>query len=64
MVEGYYRVVTTELKRLGFRYLTNAKGSHEKWENAAGRLLIVPRNMASRHLANALLQEAGSTRRV
>ncbi|MEP3438517.1 MAG: type II toxin-antitoxin system HicA family toxin [Hoeflea sp.] len=60
MVSGFYRVVCDELARAGFAYLGNAKGSHEKWQNAqTGRLVLVPRNLKSRHTANAILKSAG-----
>jgi len=52
--------VTKEPRKLGFRYDVNAKGAHEKWINEAGTLLIVPRNLMSRHTANGILKDAGS----
>ena len=61
MPEGFYLAVSKELRRLGFRHDSNAKGSHERWVNEAGRLLIVPRNLKSRHTANAILKDAGSS---
>lgn len=64
MVDGYYSAVIKELKTLGFSYDTNAKGSHEKWRNAGGLILIVPRNLYSRHTAQAILKDAGSTKRL
>ena len=60
MADGYYLVVIKELKSLGFSYAANAKGSHEKWINAGGLTLVVPRNLKSRHTANAVLRDAGS----
>lgn len=60
MVDGYYKLVVKELRRLGFEYQRNSKGSHERWTNAAGRLLIVPRNLTKRHTANGILKDAGS----
>lgn len=36
MVDGYYKAVTAELRELGFLYLANAKGSHEKWQKLGG----------------------------
>ena len=60
MVDGYYKAVTKELHRLGFRYDINAKGSHEKWINEAGLNMVVPRNLMSRHTANGILKDAGS----
>lgn len=63
MPDGYYLAVIKQLKALGFTYQGNAKGSHEKWGNATGRLLIVPRNLMSRHTANAILKDGGSSQR-
>jgi predicted RNA binding protein YcfA (HicA-like mRNA interferase family) len=60
LVDGYYKIVVRELRRLGFEYDRNAKGSHERWVNAAGRLLIVPRSLTKRHTANGILKDAGS----
>ena len=60
MAEGFYLAVVKELKALGFSYIGNAKGSHEKWVDAAGRTLIVPNNLKSRHTANGILRDAGS----
>jgi predicted RNA binding protein YcfA (HicA-like mRNA interferase family) len=65
MVDGYYKTVKTIISALGFHYLANAKGSHEKWRSAhTGKVLLVPRNLMSRHTANAILKDAGSDTRV
>lgn len=64
MVDGYYKLVVKELRRLGFEYQRNSKGSHERWINDVGRLIIVPRNLAKRHTANGILKDAGSDMRV
>jgi predicted RNA binding protein YcfA (HicA-like mRNA interferase family) len=63
LASGYYRDVTQELAKLGYRYDSNAKGSHERWLNAEGNTLIVPRNLRSRHTANGILKDAGSNKR-
>jgi predicted RNA binding protein YcfA (HicA-like mRNA interferase family) len=63
LVDGYYTAVIRELRRLGFGHATNAKGSHEKWANGTGKILIVPRNLRSRHTANAILRDAGSSQK-
>ena len=55
-----YRTVTVELRKCGFEYSENAKGSHEKWVDADGKKLIVPRSMKSKHTANGILKDAGS----
>lgn len=64
MPDGYYQAVARILHSLGFRHEGNAKGSHEKWINAEGLTLIVPRNLKSRHTANGILKDAGSQRRL
>ncbi|RFC64154.1 type II toxin-antitoxin system HicA family toxin [Fulvimarina endophytica] len=60
MPEGYYAEVSRLLREAGYRYETNAKGSHEKWrDEETRRLVLVPRNLKSRHTANAILRSAG-----
>ncbi|WP_377292982.1 type II toxin-antitoxin system HicA family toxin [Rhizobium sp. SG2393] len=65
MADGYYKLVCDLIHEFGYRYFANAKGSHEKWKHTdTGRILIVPRNLKSRHTANAILKDAGSTHRL
>jgi len=65
MVDGYYKLVREIISKLGYEYLTNAKGSHEKWHiPETGRTVLLPRNLQSRHTANAILKQAGSDRRL
>ncbi|PZM07729.1 type II toxin-antitoxin system HicA family toxin [Rhizobium tubonense] len=53
-------MVCEKLSELGFEYLKNAKGSHEKWQSpSTKKMLLVPRNLQSRHTANAILKDAG-----
>ena len=60
MVDGFYKIVRDIISEIGFRYLLNAKGSHEKWQHPdTGKVLLIPRNLQSRHTANAILKEAG-----
>lgn len=62
MPDGFYKAVAVELSRLGFVRKSGGKGSHEKWFGGADELtLIVPRNLKSRHTANAILKDAGSS---
>jgi hypothetical protein len=35
MAEGYYKIVCEIISALGYVYLKNAKGSHEKWQSPA-----------------------------
>jgi len=51
LVDGYYKIVVKELRRLGFEYQRNSKGSHERWIKGT-KLAIVPRNLMKRHTAN------------
>jgi len=65
MVDGFYKTVRTIVSELGYEYLSNAKGSHEKWRSRkTGKVILVPRNLQSRHTANAILKDAGSDRRL
>ena len=65
MPEGFYDDVIAEIRRRGYAYWKNAKGSHEKWRHPEnGRILIVPRTLKSRHTANAILKDSGSAKRV
>jgi predicted RNA binding protein YcfA (HicA-like mRNA interferase family) len=64
MPEGFYRDVTKALKALGYSYVDQAKGSHEKWKANGRDILIVPRNLDNRYTANAILKKAGSTKKV
>jgi hypothetical protein len=62
MPDGYYKAVTDELSRLGFIRKNGGKGSHEKWCGGADELtLTVPRKLKSRHTANGILKDSGST---
>ncbi|MGK9052393.1 type II toxin-antitoxin system HicA family toxin [Xaviernesmea oryzae] len=65
MVDGYYKIVREIISELGYEYLKNAKGSHEKWQSReTGKTLLVPRNLQSRHTANAILRDAGSPKKL
>ena len=60
MPPGYYEDVSGLLKQAGWFYEGNAKGSHEKWAHPEKPTkIIVPRNLKSRHTANAILKDAG-----
>ena len=61
MAKGFYKIVIDELIRLGFERVKGGKGSHEKWRSVLTReVLIVPRNLKSRHTANGVLKDSGS----
>ena len=65
MADGYYRAIAKELRKCGYARIAGGKGSHEKWcRESDGKTLIVPRNLKSRHTANAILADCGSEMRV
>jgi predicted RNA binding protein YcfA (HicA-like mRNA interferase family) len=64
MPTGFYKDLVAEISSLGFVYWKQAKGSHEKWRHPiSGIILIVQRNLDSRHTANVVLKAAGSTKK-
>ena len=64
MPDGFYRDLVKELARIGFKFQRQTKGSHEKWHNAeTGASVNVPFNLNKRHTANAILKDAGSTKK-
>jgi predicted RNA binding protein YcfA (HicA-like mRNA interferase family) len=54
--------VTKELRRLGYQRTQGAK--HEKWQHPGGHVMIVPRNILSRHTANGILKDCASPKRL
>lgn len=61
-MNGYYKQVTDELTKAGYKYLRPGKGSHEMWSNGS-RTTTVPRNLMSRHTANDIMKQAGIARK-
>lgn len=60
MADGFYKAVRQALTEAGYGYIGNAKGSHEKWQSReTGKILLVPRNLKSRHTANGIMKDAG-----
>ncbi len=64
MPKSFYRDITRLLSARGFSKVPGGKGSHEKWKNGEGLTLTVPRNLYSRHTANAILKSSGSDERL
>lgn len=57
-MNGYYNDVIAMLKKHGFSFDRQGKGSHELW--AKGSLkVIVSKNCKSRMTANGIMKEAG-----
>jgi predicted RNA binding protein YcfA (HicA-like mRNA interferase family) len=57
-MNGYYPLVIEQLRLHGFAYRRQGKGSHEIW-GSGGVNVAVPRNLPSRHTANAIMRQAG-----
>jgi predicted RNA binding protein YcfA (HicA-like mRNA interferase family) len=64
MPEGFYKDTIKELRTLGYELSKGGKGSHEKWTKMRkSKPILVPHNLNSRHTANAILKDAGSTKK-
>ena len=64
MPSGFYRQLVKELRRNGFRYLRNGKGSHEIWVSEDGSVSVtMAPNSKSRITANETLKQAGLPKR-
>jgi len=61
-MNGYYRLVIEQLRAHGYRFLRQGKGAHEIWSNGAHHQ-VVSHNMPSRHMANAIMRQAGIAHR-
>ena len=57
-MNGYYEQVVAVLKQHGFSFFRQAAGSHEIWCKGE-RHQTISRNMPSRHMANAIMKQAG-----
>lgn len=57
-MKGYYDLIIAQLKKNGFTFLRQGKGSHEIWVRGAYHQ-IVPFNCASRHTANGIMKDCG-----
>lgn len=55
-----YRELAERLREAGCYFVREGKGSHEIWHSPiTRRAFTVPANIVSRHLANAVLKQAG-----
>ena len=57
-MNGYYSLLIEALQKQGFSLVRSGKGSHQVWCKGVVKT-IVPFNCPSRHLANAILKQAG-----
>ncbi|MSO75828.1 MAG: type II toxin-antitoxin system HicA family toxin [Alphaproteobacteria bacterium] len=60
-----YRQLAELLRDAGCVFVRQGKGSHEVWHSPITRRPVtLPSNITSRHLANAILKQAGVDKRV
>lgn len=57
-MNGYASQVIEILKKNGYSFLRHGKGSHDIYTNGQ-RQQTVSHNMPSRHMANAIMKQAG-----
>jgi predicted RNA binding protein YcfA (HicA-like mRNA interferase family) len=63
MLRDFGRPVREILKQEGWSFARQGKGSHEIWQSPEGTVnMSVPVRMKSRHTANAILKQAGSSK--
>ncbi|MCY3983406.1 MAG: type II toxin-antitoxin system HicA family toxin [Roseovarius sp.] len=60
---GYERKVKKLIEEAGYKVQRNPRGSHVIWRKN-GRLIVVPAKIEKRHTANAVLKEAGISRKL
>lgn len=61
-MNGYYAQVVAQLKLHGYVWVRAGRGAHEIWGNGQ-RHQTVSHNMPSRHMANAIMKQAGIAHR-
>ena len=59
MPSPLYRDLTALLLAAGCIKAREGKGSHEIWRTRDGKTFTVPESIAKRHMANAILKQAG-----
>ncbi|MDZ4362432.1 type II toxin-antitoxin system HicA family toxin [Brevundimonas sp.] len=59
MAKDYYQELTALLYAAGWRRVSNAKGSHEKWRHGDYSHSVIVARSKSRHTANETLKQAG-----
>ncbi len=52
------KAVRTKLTEAGCAFLRHGKGDHDIWTTAAGKRIVVPAQIKSRHTANGILKDA------
>jgi predicted RNA binding protein YcfA (HicA-like mRNA interferase family) len=58
-MNDFGKAVRTSLTEAGCAFLRHGKGDHDIWATAAGKRIVVPVQIKSRHTANGILKDAG-----
>jgi predicted RNA binding protein YcfA (HicA-like mRNA interferase family) len=59
-MESLYPQIRNLLLQAGCRLIRQGKGSHEIWHSpTANKVFSVARTLSSKHMANAILKQAG-----
>jgi predicted RNA binding protein YcfA (HicA-like mRNA interferase family) len=58
-VNDFGKAVRLQLGEAGCAFLRRGKGDHDIWTTPAGKRLIIPVRIKSRHTANGILKDAG-----
>ena len=59
MSSPLHRELTALLVAAGCIKVREGKGSHEIWQTGSGKTFTVARSITKRHMANAILKQAG-----
>ncbi len=57
-MNDFGKVVRMKLSGAGCAFLRHGKGDHDIWTTAAGKRIVVPAQIKSRHTANGILKDA------
>jgi predicted RNA binding protein YcfA (HicA-like mRNA interferase family) len=58
-LKDYGKAVRLKLSEAGCAFLRRGKGDHDIWATGAGKPIVVPVKIKSRHTANGILKDAG-----
>ena len=58
-MKGYGKAVRDHLHEAGCSFARRGKGDHDIWLTPAGKRIVVPFKIMSRHTANEILKDAG-----
>jgi predicted RNA binding protein YcfA (HicA-like mRNA interferase family) len=58
-MKDFGKAVRLKLDEGGCAFLRRGKGDHDIWTTAAGKRIVVPVHIRSRHTANGILKDAG-----